>query len=77
MTGLERLRLDRLMTVTKLAKEAKLAAGTIRRIEAGKPVHIKSLAALSTYFGVSASALVRPASELPAMPAPEPESEAA
>lgn len=59
MTGLERLRLDKLMTVTELAEATKVAPGTIRRIEDGKPTTVKTLAKLSTYFSVPASTLVR------------------
>ena len=63
MTGLERLRLDALMTVDDLAKAAKIDPKTIRRIEDREPVHVRSLAKLSSYFGVSASVLVRSAPE--------------
>jgi transcriptional regulator with XRE-family HTH domain len=58
MNGLEQLRLDRGLTVAQVAEKVKVAPKTIRAAESGSRPHAKTLAKLSTFFGVKASYLV-------------------
>lgn len=68
MTGLERLRLDKLLTIDELAREVGIDAKTIRRVENGKPVRVGSLKPLAKFFDVPASTLVLPAADVPQEP---------
>lgn len=61
MTRLEQLRLDRLMTPEELAKDAKVGAATVRRLERGHGAQIETLRKLSEFFDVPASELLGPA----------------
>jgi transcriptional regulator with XRE-family HTH domain len=61
MTRLEQLRLDAGMSYNDLAASTKVSPRTIRNIESGVTVSVKSLARLSTHFGIPASQLLLPA----------------
>jgi transcriptional regulator with XRE-family HTH domain len=60
VTRLEQLRKDALLTVKDLAKQTRVSHRTIYALESGdvKDPQMKTLARLSTFFGVPASELL-------------------